>query len=88
MAFWGVGGVGKTQIALQYAFKEKNRRPGCHVFWIPAIRVSTFEKAYLDIRHRLKIPGISDNNTDVKALVQEKLSDEASGNGFLSLISR
>jgi tetratricopeptide (TPR) repeat protein len=41
---------------------------------VPAISLESFELAYRDIGTRLRIPGIGDNNADVKRLVKEKLS--------------
>ena len=79
VALWGLGGIGKTQIALEYARRRRKATPGCAIFWIPAISVATFEKAYLEIGKLLEIPGISDAKADVKSLVQEKLNDERTG---------
>ncbi|KAH8598454.1 hypothetical protein B0O99DRAFT_699820 [Bisporella sp. PMI_857] len=79
VALWGLGGTGKTQIALEYAFRRKDATPDCAVFWVPAINTDTFKKAYLNIGELLKIPGISDEKADVTHLVQEKLSNETSG---------
>jgi hypothetical protein len=41
---------------------------------VPAISLESFELAYRDIGTRLCIPGIGDNNADVKRLVKETLS--------------
>ncbi|RDW57304.1 hypothetical protein BP5796_12754 [Coleophoma crateriformis] len=79
VTLWGLGGTGKTQIALEYAFRRRDATPKCAVFWIPAITTATFEKAYLDIGKLLKIPGISEPMADVKNLVREKLNDEKTG---------
>ncbi|RDW63389.1 hypothetical protein BP6252_10934 [Coleophoma cylindrospora] len=79
VALWGLGGTGKTQIALEYAFRRRDATPECAVFWIPAISIATFEKAYLDIGKLLKIPGISEPMADAKNLVREKLNDEKTG---------
>jgi tetratricopeptide (TPR) repeat protein len=47
------------------------------VFWVPAISQESFELAYREIGIRLRIPGIADDNADVKKLVQETLSSES-----------
>lgn len=45
----GLGGVGKTQIALEAAFRMNETHPDCSVFWVPAISTTTFENAYLAV---------------------------------------
>ncbi|KAF1981079.1 kinesin light chain, partial [Aulographum hederae CBS 113979] len=79
LAIWGLGGCGKSAIAIEYAYRTRGRRPSCAVFWVPAISRESFEKAYRDIGTLLRIPGIGDDNADVKLLVREKLSNEDSG---------
>jgi hypothetical protein len=76
---WGLGGTGKTQVALEYAHRIRKSSPDCGIFWIPAINATTFEESFLNIGKLLKIPGILDSNADVKKLVQEKLSDPGTG---------
>ncbi|KAM0425669.1 hypothetical protein ACHAPT_009201 [Fusarium lateritium] len=47
-ALWGLGGSGKTQIALQYAYNRR-RNPGCSVFWVHADTEATFTQDYKTI---------------------------------------
>lgn len=35
MAVTGAGGVGKTQILLELAYRVKGKHPECIIFWIP-----------------------------------------------------
>jgi tetratricopeptide (TPR) repeat protein len=44
------------------------------VLWVPAISQESFELAYREIGVRLRIPGISDDNADIKKLVKAALS--------------
>ena len=44
------------------------------VFWVPAISRETFEIAYREIGILLRIPGIVDDNADVKQLVKNSLN--------------
>lgn len=74
IAIEGLGGVGKTQVALEAAFRIRDKHKDCHVFWVPAIDISTFENAYREIGRALKIHGIDDTQADVKQLVQVALS--------------
>ncbi|KAI0123363.1 kinesin light chain 1 [Xylariales sp. AK1849] len=78
IAIEGLGGVGKTQIALEAAFRVRERDTDCSVFWVPAINRATFENGYRDIAQALKIPGIDDDKADVKVLVKDALSKNLS----------
>jgi len=79
----GLGGVGKTQIALEAAYRIRDEHPGCSVFWVPAIHATSFENAYRDIGRKLQVNGIDDDNADVKKLVKAALGEEAAGTWFL-----
>ncbi|RDW91519.1 hypothetical protein BP5796_02684 [Coleophoma crateriformis] len=82
VAIFGLGGVGKTQIALHYAYQRKQKSP-CAVFWVSAVDTATFEQAYLEIAKLLNISGKQDNGADIKALVRQKLSTESYGEWLL-----
>ncbi|KAK3938097.1 kinesin light chain [Diplogelasinospora grovesii] len=69
-AIEGLGGVGKTQIALEAAFRVRDEHPDCHIFWVPA-------NAYREIGRQLGIAGINDDKADVKLLVKTALSQSA-----------
>jgi nucleoside phosphorylase/tetratricopeptide (TPR) repeat protein len=76
-AIEGLGGVGKTQIALEAAFRVRDKHPDCHIFWVPAIDEATFENAYREIGRRLGVAGINDETADTKLLVRTALSETA-----------
>jgi len=79
----GLGGVGKTQIALEAAFRVRNEHPDCDIFWVPAVDVTSFENAYRDIGQKLKVQGIDEDKADVKALDKASLNRESTGSWFL-----
>ncbi|KAL7795519.1 P-loop containing nucleoside triphosphate hydrolase protein [Trichoderma afarasin] len=70
----GLGGIGKTQIALEAAFRVRARCPDCHVFWVPAINTTTFENAYREIGRELNIQIVENDKADIKLLVKAALS--------------
>jgi tetratricopeptide (TPR) repeat protein len=84
-ALVGLGGVGKTQIALEFAFQIQKLSPGCSVFWVRASDTTSFESAYRQIGQQLKIPEIDDEKADVKKLVKARLSSESSGKWIMIL---
>ncbi len=78
-AIEGLGGIGKTQIALEAAFRVRERYPDCSVFWVPAMDVTSFENAYREIGRQLEVDGIDENKADVKSLVKTALDHESIG---------
>ncbi|KAJ4287135.1 hypothetical protein N0V88_007757 [Collariella sp. IMI 366227] len=56
-ALWGLGGSGKTQVALEYAYC-RSRDPACSVFWVHADNETTFTQDYKVIAKRL---GLADS---------------------------
>src|SRR6185312_3651281 len=56
-AIEGLGGVGKTQIALEAAYQVRDKHADCSIFWVPAVDTTSFENAYRDIGREIKIEG-------------------------------
>ncbi|GAP82647.2 putative kinesin light chain 1 [Rosellinia necatrix] len=81
-AIFGLGGIGKTQLALQLAYWVKETQHNCSVFWVPAQSHETFEQAYTEIARRLDLDS-NGNDSDVKVSVQRYLESERSGNWLL-----
>ncbi|KAF9779925.1 hypothetical protein IL306_001095 [Fusarium sp. DS 682] len=81
MALVGLGGIGKTQIALQFAYQVKERHPNYSIFWVPALSDEGAERAYVDIARRLSIQKAS--NDDIKELVCQHLASGKAGKWLL-----
>ncbi|KIV99978.1 uncharacterized protein PV09_08488 [Verruconis gallopava] len=75
-AIVGLGGIGKTQIALELAYRTKQKYQNCAIFWIPATDLDSLHQAYRNIAQKLRIPGWDEEKADVKELVQIYLSQE------------
>ncbi|KAF2463882.1 uncharacterized protein BDR25DRAFT_329448 [Lindgomyces ingoldianus] len=83
-ALVGLGGVGKSQLAIQYCHDLREASPQTWVFWVPANTRARFEEAYRGIADRLEIPGRNDPKIDTLQLVTNWLRDE--GNGQWAMI--
>ncbi|KAI4599644.1 hypothetical protein KJ359_001741 [Pestalotiopsis sp. 9143b] len=83
-AIEGLGGTGKTQIALEIAYRVRKAHPSCSVFWVPAVSMALFEDAYRTIGQILGVPNIDDDKADVKILVKTAL--EQSSNSWLLIL--
>ncbi|RYP11797.1 hypothetical protein DL767_010722 [Monosporascus sp. MG133] len=79
----GLGGVGKTQVALEAAYRVRDQYPACSVFWVPAVDSINFEKAYREIGKALCVQGLDDDQADVKLLVKAALSRDSVGSWLL-----
>ncbi|CAI0644717.1 unnamed protein product [Colletotrichum noveboracense] len=83
VALHGLGGVGKTQIALAYCYWFKERYPDASVFWIHASNVERFQKAFSDIARECEIPGHKDKEVDIFSLVKGWLENKRRGKWLL-----
>ncbi|KAL2859978.1 purine and uridine phosphorylase [Aspergillus lucknowensis] len=72
IAICGLGGVGKTQIAIELAYRTRERDLSCSIFWIPCTSYANVEQAYLGIAETLAIQGVQP--TEVKEHVKSYLS--------------
>ncbi|KAK1973898.1 acyl transferase/acyl hydrolase/lysophospholipase, partial [Colletotrichum cereale] len=80
----GLGGIGKTQVAIEAAYRVRDAHPQCSVFWVPAVDISMFENACREIGRALNIRGIDDDDqADVKSLVKTALERDDVGNWLL-----
>ncbi|KAJ3549137.1 hypothetical protein NM208_g666 [Fusarium decemcellulare] len=83
VALVGLGGMGKTQLALQLAHWVKDNMQDYSVFWIPALSMATFEQACGEIVKKLVIQ--CTDGDDPKTSVQQHLSSGSAGNWLLIL---
>ncbi|PNP74267.1 hypothetical protein FNYG_12316 [Fusarium nygamai] len=55
-ALFGLGGVGKTQIALAYAHEAHTQNPDLSVFWVYASNEERMKQSYAKIMQQFEIP--------------------------------
>ncbi|KAI0901540.1 acyl transferase/acyl hydrolase/lysophospholipase [Annulohypoxylon nitens] len=81
VAVAGLGGIGKTQVAIRFAYWMKENKPEYSVLWAPALSYEAFEQAYEKIAKTVGIR--KSGNEDIKDLVRDYLSSNQSGKWFM-----
>ncbi|KAJ8106476.1 hypothetical protein OPT61_g9512 [Boeremia exigua] len=79
----GLGGTGKTQVALQFAYTVKEAQPERSIFWMPAVSMESFEQACVEIAKALRISQAEMKDEDPKRLVKRRLSSSRAGQWLL-----
>ncbi|KAH8807918.1 hypothetical protein F5884DRAFT_857480 [Xylogone sp. PMI_703] len=79
VVLWGIEGVGKFQIAIEYCYQFKDQHPEGHIFWVHSSNATRFTQAYEHIARELKLPGRSDANINTLQTVSNWLSDDSNG---------
>ncbi|KAH0558819.1 hypothetical protein GP486_004539 [Trichoglossum hirsutum] len=85
VAVAGIGGVGKSQIAIEYCYRYRDSHPEANVFWVHASNYARFKEEYKNIARELSLPGIDDPDVDTLQLVSKWLSDDINGPWLLVL---
>ncbi|KAJ5238211.1 Acyl transferase/acyl hydrolase/lysophospholipase [Penicillium chrysogenum] len=82
IAVFGLGGIGKTQIALELAYQTRELYPDCAIFWLPAVDTESLQQAYQSVADQLGIHH-DDTKADPKCLVKDHLSNQSNGRWLL-----
>lgn len=82
-AISGLGGVGKTQIALELAYRVRAKEKGYSIFWITSTSVEAVEQGFSEIGEQLGL--VDTTSTDVKLRVKAHLSSERAGSWLLTI---
>jgi tetratricopeptide (TPR) repeat protein len=83
VAIFGLGGIGKTQIVLELAYRTIETHQDCSVFWIPASSADSLQQAFRDIGQKLGILGTEAKEAEAKTLVMHHLNQDNAGKWLL-----
>lgn len=81
IAICGLGGVGKTQIALELAYRTRERDPEISIFWIPCTSYASIEQACVNIAQLVGMQGLKPG--EAKDGVKSYLSQGGPGKWLL-----
>ncbi|KAJ5160967.1 uncharacterized protein N7482_007971 [Penicillium canariense] len=79
IALVGLGGVGKSQLAIEYSYRVRSESPTTWVFWVHASNAARFEQSFRNIADQVKIPGRQESKVNILELVENWLRDEKKG---------
>ncbi|KAF9891411.1 hypothetical protein FE257_004267 [Aspergillus nanangensis] len=81
IAICGLGGVGKTQIALEITYSIHESNPSCSIFWISCTSYESVEQGYMSIAQMAGIHGVEP--AEVKEQVKTHFSQESAGHWLM-----
>ncbi|PNP76563.1 hypothetical protein FNYG_09982 [Fusarium nygamai] len=79
MALVGMGGFGKSQVAINFAYSIHDGDSDVNIFWVHASSKARFEEAYRTIAEIMKLPQRDEPSTDVLSLVRDCLQSGEAG---------
>ncbi|KAH0591637.1 hypothetical protein MHUMG1_10629 [Metarhizium humberi] len=84
-ALAGIGGVGKSQIAIEYCYRFREDFPYRHVFWIHSATRYRIYQTCKKIAQNLCLPGCNNPNADMFEVVSQALTSDTYG-GWLIIL--
>ncbi|KAJ5536023.1 hypothetical protein N7513_009209 [Penicillium frequentans] len=75
VALVGIGGVGKSQLSIEYSYRVRSQTPSTWVLWIHASNAARFEQSFRDIAEQAKLFGRKDPIVNIFQLVESWLQD-------------
>jgi tetratricopeptide (TPR) repeat protein len=85
MSIVGLGGAGKTQLALRFAYTVRETMSAVSIFWMPALSIESYEQACVAVATALHISQAETGGDNAKELVKEHLSANQAGPWLLVL---
>lgn len=85
VALVGLGGIGKSQIAIEYAHQFRAKYPERSIFWVYGTNPARFRASYTEIAKELRLSGCDDPKQDKLDTVRRWFQSEASGQWLMIL---
>lgn len=85
VALTGLGGMGKSRLAMEIAYRTKLKRPSCSIFWIQATDLSSIRRGFRDIAEALKLQVSGATDLERLEVVRKRLSEDEMGEWLLIL---
>ncbi|CAI7640439.1 unnamed protein product [Penicillium pancosmium] len=76
IALVGLGGVGKSQIAIEYCYRVRDQSPDTWVLWLHASNITRFDQSCRHAADRLQIPHRNSPQANILQLLHDWLQDE------------
>jgi hypothetical protein len=70
LAIVGPGGTGKSQLALEAAYRTKQNNKSCSVFWMDASDIDSLYRSYASVAQKLRIPSCDDDQANIKQVAK------------------
>ncbi|KAM7210080.1 hypothetical protein V8F06_014537 [Rhypophila decipiens] len=87
VALVGLGGVGKSQLAIEFAHRILGAQKDIWVFWVHAGTQARVKEDFRAIADTIKLPGRNQPKADIPQLVYGWLSNERNGRWIMILDS-
>ncbi|KAL8290753.1 hypothetical protein RB597_008822 [Gaeumannomyces tritici] len=87
VALCGLGGIGKSQLAIELAYRISEQTPDSWIFWIHAATQARAEEGFRDIADTVKLPGRNKPDANIPKLVHSWLSQNRNGRWTIVLDS-
>ncbi|KAL2802591.1 hypothetical protein BJX63DRAFT_414727 [Aspergillus granulosus] len=58
LAIVGLGGIGKTQMVLELAYRTRDKDPECSIFWVPCTGLEAVDQAYVAIARMVGLDNV------------------------------
>ncbi|KAL2865008.1 putative kinesin light chain [Aspergillus lucknowensis] len=76
VAITGLGGVGKTQVALEFAYRMRDTEPECSIFWVPCTSYEAVEQACMAIAQIVGLEDVKPAEATTRVKTYFSQSDE------------